>query len=452
LGLFDTTMIVVGAIIGAGIFTITGFVADRVPSAWLIIAVWMAGGLLSLAGALTLGELGTAMPDAGGDYIYLRETYGPLWGFLTGWVSFFVTFSGSIAALGIALVGYLSFFFPSLSLAPQQAIYARPITPDYTFSLSYGHLVAIAAVLWLSAINYCGVKIGSRFQDFLSLLKIGTMLLLVVFGFTIGRGAWMNFSATAPFSRTTDLIRACGLALIPILFAYNGWNAAIYIGGEIKRPARNLPLSLFLGTLISTAIYLLINLVYLYALPVDKMKNVVRIGELAASSLFGPAAAGYIVIAIVVSMLGCMNAMILTGARIYYAMARDGLFFHRAARIHPRFGTPSSSLVLQAICSSLLVISGTLDQLYTYVAFAIVLFSAITGAAVFVLRKKRPGLKRPYKTWGYPVVPALFVLSCLWLMINTLVERPRESLAGLGIVLLGVPAYWYWKSNVKRET
>lgn len=434
LGLIDSTMLVIGNIIGAGIFITTGLIAGDIPSAGLIILAWVLGGLISLAGAISCAELGTAMPMAGGDYIYLREAYGPLWGFLTGWASFLVTFSGSIAALAVAFTDYISFFFPFFSLH-------HIILSLNLFSLSTGHLFAISLVISLSAINYLGIKWGSWVQNFLTSLKLGAIIALVFLGFILGKGSVHNFHPFFSIEGSNSIISSLALVLIPILFTYSGWNAIVYVAGEVKDPRRNIPLSLILGTLVSLWVYVALNCVYIYALPIGDMKDVLRIGELASTSLFGLRGSGYISAAIAISILGSMNVAILAGPRIYYAMAKDNLFFKGAAQVHPEFKTPATSLKIQALWSSLLIISGSFEQLLTYVTFVIVLFSSLTVGAVFVLRIKKPHMVRPYKAWGYPFVPGLFILASLWIMINTLMRSPYEAVLGLLIVGLGIPAY-----------
>lgn len=437
-------MLVIGNVIGVGIFTTTGFIADDLPNAGLILLVWVFGGILSLAGAISCAELGAAMPWAGGDYIYLREAYGPLFGFLTGWNSFFISFSGSIAALAVGFAEYLSFFFPGLSMR-HEIVSANFF--GFAWSLSYGHWVAIASTVVLTIINYLGVRSGSLVQNVLSIIKMGAIGGIVILGFAIGSGEADNFVPFLSTAGQAGVLSAFGLALIPALFAYNGWNATIYVAGEVKNPKRNVPLSLILGTLITTILYVIINLVYIYAVPIEKMRGVLGIAELASTALFGQRASSYISALVMISIFGCLNAMILTGPRIYYAMAKDHVFFRGAAKVHPRFRAPGTSIILQAIWSCLLVISGTFEQLLTYVMFAIILFSTLTVAAVFVLRRSRPAMERPYKAWGYPYVPAIFILSSLWILMNTLIRRPSESLIGLGIVLLGIPAYLYWKKK-----
>jgi len=448
LGLFDSTMIVMGIVIGSGIFLTTGLMAKQIPSPSLLLLAWIAGGLLALAGALTYAELGAAMPKAGGQYVYLREAYGPMSGFLFGWIMFLVYQTGSIAAVAVGFAEYLGYFFPSISI--QRVLFSAPVF-GLTYTLSAGQLIAIISILFLSVLNYAGLGFGSLIQNISTVLKVGAIAALVVLGFTIGRGGGIDFSLAAAGTPTTGLAAAFGVAMIAVLWTYDGWNNINFTAGEIKNPKRNLPLSLLIGTVAICAIYVAVNYIYLYALPINELSGVTRVAEKAATSLFGPTAASFISAAVVISTFGCVNGMILTGPRVYYAMAKDNLFFRKVSSVHPRFKTPGFSIFIQAVWSCLLVFSGTYEQLFTYVVFAALLFYLAAAASVFTLRRKFPHLERPYKVWGYPVVPALYVLASLWILINTLLERPVESLTGMGIVALGIPVYFYWKKKATPE-
>jgi len=448
LGLFDSTMIVMGIVIGSGIFLTTGLMAKEIPSPSLLLLAWIAGGLLALAGALTYAELGAAMPQAGGQYVYLREAYGPMSGFLFGWIMFLVYQTGSIAAVSVGFAEYLGYFFPSISI---QRVFFTTSVFGLTYTLSAGQLIAILSIILLSIINYAGLGSGSLIQNISTVLKVGAIGALVVLGFTIGRGGKIDFSITSAGTSTTGLAAAFGVAMIAVLWTYDGWNNINFIAGEIKNPKRNLPFSLLFGTLAICVIYVAVNYVYLYALPINELSGVTRVAEKAATALFGPTAASFISAAVVISTFGCVNGMILTGPRVYYAMAKDNLFFRKVSSVHPRFKTPGFSIFVQAVWSCLLVFSGTYEQLFTYVVFAALLFYLVAAASVFTLRRKFPHLERPYKVWGYPFVPALYVLASVWILINTLLERPVESLAGMGIVAVGIPVYFYWKRKATPE-
>ena len=448
LGLFDSTMIMVGIIIGSGIFLTTGIMAKSIPSAGLILLAWIFGGLLTLAGALTYAELGAAMPEAGGQYVYLREAYGPLPGFLFGWMSFFVYMSGGIAALSVAFAEFFGYFFPQLSI--ENTVFSTKINlfnSTLPYTLSAGQLVAVAAVVLLSALNYIGLGPGKTIQNILTVAKIGALVAIVVLGFAIGQGQFFNFSFEVPGLSTGSLLIAFGVAMIAVFWSFDGWNNIVFTAGEIKNPQRNIPLALILGTLGVTVLYTLTNFVYLYALPIGEVVGVDRIAEKAASALFGGPMAALISGIVVVSTFSAANGSILVGPRIYYAMARDGLFFKRVAKVSPRFRTPGFAILVQAIWTCLLTLSGTFEQLLTFTMFVAIIFWIAAAASVFTLRKKYPDLPRPYKTWGYPVVPIVFILASSGILLNTLFEKPVESLAGIVITALGIPVYFVWNKN-----
>ncbi|MBL7073766.1 amino acid permease [candidate division KSB1 bacterium] len=428
LGPWDTTLLVIGNIIGVGIFTTTGVIAGAVHHPGWIMLVWLLGGIASLCGALCYAELGAAIPKAGGDYVYLREAYGPFWGFLNGWTAFWVTFSGSIAVLAVGCVEYLNRFIPGLS-------------PGIG-----GQLTAILIIVILSVINYIGLKAGSGVQNGLTILKVTAVLLLVFLGFLVGKGHVENLSTSSGIPIEKGLFSGLGLGLIGVTFAYYGWAATAYVAGEVRNPQRDLPLSLCLGTGVVILIYLALNAVFLYGLPAEEMAGVINIAEVASVRLFGHRAATFISLAIIVSILGCLNATILTGPRIYYAMAKDELFFRWASRVHLRFRTPALAIILQMVWScGLVLILGTFEKLLVFTVFIMVLLSAAVGVGVYVLRVRRPELERPFRVWGYPVTPAIFILVSMWILINTLIERPLEPLRGIIIIVVGMPVYWYWR-------
>lgn len=450
LGMFDSTMMMIGIVIGSGIFLTTGIMAQYLPSAGLILLVWTVCGLITLAGALTYAELGVAMPEAGGQYIYLREAYGPLSGFLFGWILFFVTMSGSIAALGVAFAEYFGYFFPCLST--KNTIFSFGIgsfNKNLEYSLSIGQLVAMAVIILLSAFNYIGVVFGKVIQNIVTVIKIGTLLVFIFVGITIGRGIPIDYTLNPTGLSFGQLIIGFSLALVAVTWAFDGWNNISYAAGEIKNPKRNLPFSLVTGTLIITVLYVLTNYIYLLALPVAEMAGVVRIAEKTATTLYGPTSAGLLSATVLISVFGALNGSIFVGPRVYYAMAKDKLFFQRVGRVHPRFQTPAFAIILQTFWACILTISGTFEQLFTFVVFITILFYIATVASVFTLRKKFPDLPRPYKTWGYPVVPLIFIFAYFGILLNTLLEKPVESLAGLGFTIIGIPVYYFWKKRKK---
>lgn len=450
LGFFDSTMIVIGIVIGSGIFLTTGIMAKSIPSPGLILLAWGVGGLLSLAGALAYAELGAAMPEAGGQYIYLKEAYGPMSGFLFGWTMFLVYQTGSIAALAVAFAEYFGYFFPTLST--NQYVFTTSVNifgRTLPCSLSLGQLVAVGMIILLSFFNFIGLVFGSIIQNIFTVLKIATLVAIVAFGFLLGKGGEIDFSFVPSGFNISGLITGFGVAMIAVIWTYDGWNNLNFTAGEIKNPKRNLPFSLIIGVLTVTGLYFIVNYIYFYALPIREVSGVVRIAEKATTALFGGIAPPLISAAVVISTFGALNAVILTGPRVYYAMAKDRLFFKRVARVHPRFRTPAFSIFIQAIWACLLTISGSYEQLFTYVTFVTLIFYIVAVAAVFTLRKKRPDIPRPYKTWGYPLMPLIFIIALIGLLINTFVNKPVESIAGLGLVIIGLPIFYYWrrKSN-----
>lgn len=448
LGLFDSTMMMMGIVIGSGIFLTTGIMAEAIPSAPMILMVWLLGGLLILAGALTYAELGVSLPEAGGQYVYLREAYGHLFGFLFGWKMFLVNMTGSIAALGVAFAEYFGSFFPSLST--KEVVFSSKLG-GFTYNLSRGQLVAVVVIILLTAVNYAGVAFGKTVQNILTVVKIGTILVFVIFGFIFARGASIDWSLNPEGWSYFQLLTGFGLAFVSVFWAFDGWNNINYVAGEIKDPKRNLKFALIAGTLGVTLVYFLTNVIYFLALPVAELKGVVTVAERASSSLYGTTAASLISAMILISILGAANGAIFVGPRVYYAMARDGLFFKKAGSVHPRFKTPGFSLVLQAIWACLLALTGTFEQLFTFAMFAGILFWVLAAAAIFTLRKKRPDLPRPYKAWGYPIVPMIFILALSGILANTLVQKPVESLAGLALMIVGVPVYYMWKRKRREE-
>jgi basic amino acid/polyamine antiporter, APA family len=447
MGLFDATFLVIGSVVGSGIFMTSGIILGYLPSPGWLLIVWAAGGLITLCGALSFAELGAMFPRAGGQYVYIREAYGPWAGFLFGWGFFWFIMCGGIATLAVGFSEFAGYFVPSLS---NQAVILKATLFGLPYTLSAGQLLAAGAIIFLTAVNYVGVKTGVVVQNIFTFLRLGSVAAIAIFGLTLGKRAGITsfgqlFSGGGVLG--PGVFSAFGLALIAVLWTYDGWYSVNCTAEEIKNPERNVPLSLLLGTLSVTAIYLVVNVVYVLALPVEKMKGVVRVGELASSQLFGPVATSAIAAAIMVSIFGCLSATILFGPRVYMAMAKDRAFFRSMAYVHPRFRVPSKALIGQAVWSCLLCLSGKYQALYEYVVFALVIFFAATGFAVIVLRRTRPDLARPYRVWGYPVVPILFVLINLAIFGNTVAAQPLKSLVGMAILLIGIPAYIHWQKK-----
>jgi APA family basic amino acid/polyamine antiporter len=445
LGLFSAVMIICGDMIGIGIFVTTGDIAQSIASSGGILLIWLIGGLLALAGALCCAELAAGMPLAGGDYNYLRAAYGPLVGFLSGWSSFLVTFCGSIALLAVVFAVFVSFFFPVVAM--DHVLFTFDVF-GYSMGISAGQILALLVVYVLTAIHYVGVRTGAAVQNTLTVFKMGAMVAIVLLGVFIGKGSLEHFS---PFFEWDKMKPGLfGLAFIPVIFTYAGWNAAIYMAGEVREPEKNLPRALIRAVLLVTLLYLAINAVYFYAVPADKMKGAIRVSELATTALFGRQTSAWITAIITVSILGAMNVTSMIGPRVYYAMARDGLFFASLARVHPSFHTPSNAIVFQAAWVSILILTGSFGTLLSYVSVTIGLFSVLTVGSLLVLRAKRPDLPRPYKIPGYPWVPWLFILANLAITGSILWEKPIDALRGFVIVALGVPAYFFWKSRTKK--
>jgi APA family basic amino acid/polyamine antiporter len=440
----DGALITIGATLGTSIFLTPADIAGAIPHAGLILAAWAVGGVLTLCGALTYAELGTMYPRAGGPYHFLKEAYGPLWGFLFGWASFLVIMSGGIAAIAAGFGEYFGSFVPYFST--QHVLFSLPLG-GWRWAVNGGQVAGAVAILLLTAVNFFGVRQGAALQNLFTIAKLGALGALAVFGLAAAPRARLDLTAPLP---QVEMLPAFGVALIAILWAYDGWYEFTFSGGEVKDPPRNLPRGLILGALGLLVIYGVLNLVYLRAMPVEEIAKTPRIAEGAAQVFFGPGAARLVTAAILVSIFGALSANILCCARIYQPMAEDGLFFRQLARIHPRFRTPTASLTAQGVWSAVLVLSGTYAQLFTYVVFVGLLFFAATGVGHYVLRRRRPDVARPYRTWGYPVVPALFILASLGIAINTVIERPAESLLGLGILALGLPAYAFWRRRSRR--
>jgi APA family basic amino acid/polyamine antiporter len=431
IGLGSATLFVVGSVIGSGIFLTTGIMADRIPSVPLLLLAWTLGGLLALAGGLTYGEMGAMFPRSGGVYVFLREAYGPLVGFLYGWA---------------ALLVVLSYFIPPLSTS--NVLLSIPIG-GWTYHMSAGQLVGVASILVLGGVNYVGVRSGNLVNAVMTAAKIGGLAALPLLAIVAGR-VTPAYTPIVPL----DVARpaaAFGVAMIAVLWAYEAWYFITYAAGELKDPRRNLPRALTFGILTIMTVYLSVNIAYFHALSVGEMRGVVRIGERAAAAMAGPRGSTFVALTVVVSTFGCNAAAILAGSRLLFAMARDGLFFKAAAAVHPRYRTPHAAIIGVTAWSSVLALSGTYEQLFTYVMFASILFSVAGGLAVFVLRVRRPDWPRPYRALGYPVVPALFVLGSIAFVANTLMERPMESLVGLGLLALGLPVYAYWQAGLRRN-
>jgi APA family basic amino acid/polyamine antiporter len=394
-------------------------VAQLVPSPGALLSLWVVGGALALAGAMAYAELAAVRPRAGGEYVYLRDAFGPLAAFLSGWTSFVAGFSGAIAASAVALAEYVSRFVPGASRG-------KPA-------------IALAAIAVLTSIHVRGLGPGRVVQNVLAALKVGGVVLIVALGFAFGHGDAANLTTGAPVSPVPWM-----LALVPVMFSYSGWNAAAYVAEEVREPARNVPIALGLGTVAVVALYLGLNALYLYALPVAQLAAVPggRLMDTVAERLFGFTAGNLLALFTIVSLSASVSAMVLAGPRVYFAMARDGMFVRAAGRVHPRFHTPAAAIVAQSLWSSVLVLSGTLSQLVSYTGFAVVLFSSIAVIALFVLRRRDGAAPRAFSAIGYPWAPALFVAASGAMLANEVWRNPVPSLAGGALILAGIPVYY----------
>ena len=429
LSLRDATLLVVSSVIGSGIFLTPGAIAGHLPEPGLIFLAWLVGGGLALAGALANAELGAMYPRAGGDYVYLREAFHPAAGFLVGWLSFFVIYAGTIATLAAGFSAGFSAWVP----------------------MGSGAQIGLGIVLvWaVSALNYVGVRWGALANNVTAALKIGALLAFGLLGPVFGDGNVENL--TPLFSGTSKLsLVAFGLALSPVFFSYLGWNASVYVASEIRDPGRNVPRSLFLGVGLCTVVYLLMNGVYLYAIPVDAMNGVGNAGEAAARALFGGLGGRLVAAFVLVSILGTLNAMVLVGPRIAYAMALDGLFFRGVERSHPRYQTPAVAIVLQAVMASLILLTlESFERALNATTFAILLATLADVAALYRLRRTQPDRMRPYRAWGYPWLPGLYALANAGVAAVLLFNRPVESAVGLALLALGVPFYGFFAKRAQ---
>jgi APA family basic amino acid/polyamine antiporter len=455
LGPGDAAAIIVSNVIGGGILFTPPQVAASVPHPWLFLATWVVGGLLAFAGAMAYAELAALRPRAGGEYVYLRAAYGRLAAFLTGWTSFVAGFSGAVAVSAVILSDYLGRFIPAAKDATPLLTLPIPFVP---LTVSRQSLIALSAIAIMSLIHLRGVGPGRLVTNLLAGLKVSALLIFIALGFSIGAGSASNLSQSAGGVSGAAWL----LALIPVMFTYSGWNAAAYVAEEVRSPERNVPLALAMGTLAVVAIYFLLNLLFLYVLPVDQLAAVRgSVLDVIADRVLGARAGDVMGIVSIVSIAASISAMVFAGPRVYYAMARDGLFFRGAARIHPRYHTPASSIIAQGVWSGLLVLSGSARALTTYTGFSVVLFAGIAVASLFVLRSREPDTPRPFKAWGYPVAPAVFTLASALIVVNALWtdlivpvrndEPWGPAAAGLIIIGLGVPMYMFFSRRTDRK-
>ncbi len=443
LSLLDSVLLIVGGVIGSGIFLTPGEIATALPRPALFLLIWVAGGVITLLACFAFAELGAMFPEVGGQYAYIREAYGEAPAFLYGWMLFTVGGTGTVATLAVAFAEYFGAMLPGINVH-------RAVLSIAGWSFTRGHLVALIAIAVLTITNIFGLRRGATLQNVATFLKFGAIAAFVALGLLVGKGSWSHFHDAASAATTLtagnwQLFPAVGVALIAVFWTYDGWVYITWVAGEVKNPQRNLPRALLFGIVIIAVCYLAMNVMYLYALPIGSIAGEGTIARAAAVSMFSSNAARWLAAMIAVSCFGAMSSAILSGARVYYAMAHDGVFFQAMARVHPRWRTPALSLMVQGLWASVLALSGRYDQLFTYVMFMMVLWYVVTVAAVFVLRWKRPDVPRPYRCTGYPWVPAIYVLVGSAWALNAARQRPREALAGAIIVVIGAPGYVYWR-------
>jgi len=428
LGLLDSLSIVIGITIGGGIFLVPNLVARQLQSTTAILGIWIFAGVISFFGALACAELGTAIPSTGGQYVFLRDAYGPLVGFLCGWSMFVVARTAQVAWLAVTLALYLSYFVP---LSPVES-----------------KLLGIAAIVILAAINYRGVTAGAAVQNIFTLAKVAGLLMIIGAAFL-----WGGKSATSSIAAPTHFsIGSFGVALIACVLAYDGWVQLSFVAGEIRNPKRNVLLALALGTAACIAIYLLANIAYLRVLTIPEIAASDHVGATLAERVIGAHGAMLVSLIILISIVGTLNGCFLTSPRLYFAQARDGLFFRRFGEIHPRFQTPGFAILAQSAWAIVLLVSGSYETLLDYAMFALWLSYGLMVAGVIVLRRKQPELARPYRMWGYPATAVLFVAITGWFLINMLVTRPVPSLAGLLLIAAGVPVYFVWAHRIAQRS
>lgn len=438
LGLYSAAALVISNMVGTVIFGSTGFFAGDLGSAWLILACWAVGALFAFAGALSYSELGINFPSSGGEYVYLTHAFGPEWGFMTGWVSFFAGFSAPIATAALAFSDYLGYFFPALKEANAPIVIGAG---ELSFRLGPGQLVASLLIAAFTALNCFGIARTATVQNILTSTKIAVLVAFLLLGFAAGTGSWAHFSEPAIRTSHLSLPTQFVVSLLWVMFGYSGWNAATYVAEEVRRPERTLPLALALGTTLVAALYLLLNVVFIYAVPLESMKGVIAIGALAASNLFGPQVAGLFSGLMAICIVSTVNAEITIGPRVYYAMAKNRAFFSAAARVHPRWHTPVIAIIAQGLCAIAMTIT-PFPQLVIYIGMSLTLFTVLSVASLFLFRRRRPGWQRLHALdFAWPAIPASYVVVGSCMMIYGLVSHPAASLTAFATVGLGAIVY-----------
>ena len=439
LGIGSATALVISNMIGTGILTTSGFLAGQLGSAQLVLLAWGVGAVCALAGAFCYSELGVNFPSSGGEYVYLTEAYGPTWGFMTGWISFFAGFSAPIAAAALAFSDYLGHFFGALRLDSAWAVVG---SGAWELKLGASQLLASAIIAFFTLLNCLGIRRTSRVQNVLTSLKIVIILAFLVAGFAFGNGSWENFSHPAVRTSMTPVFSQFFLSLFYIYVAYSGWNAATYVAEELRHPSRTLPWSLTYGTMLVAALFIALNVLFIYAVPLDAMKGVVAVGALAARHLFGPAVAGIFSAAMALSLLATVNAEVTIGPRVYYAMAKNGAFFSMAAKVDPRWHTPVIAIVCQGVCSALMTVSPFLNLLL-YIGLLLNFFAVLSVGSLFVFRRRPGWQKLGVVSFAYPLLPAFFIAVGIWMTILGVMLRPAISAVAVLTVAAGAIVYHF---------
>lgn len=450
LGVFSATSVVAGTMIGTGIFIVPAAILAAVGTPSMVLLVWLAAGILSLFGALSYAELGAALPEAGGEFVYMHRAYGPMFGFLYGWTQFMIAKTASIATIATGFVIYLAYFFPQLL----RALWQSSLNfggHELTLHLTGVQLGSTLLLVMLSGLNILGVRRSGAVQTLFTASKLLVLAVLIVLGLTYGHGSWQGFH---PFIATVHggWLAAFGVAMVSALWGYDGWNNLSMVAGEVKHPQRNMPIALIAGTLLVLIVYILVNLAYFHVLPTSQIMGASTVASDAARRFLGSAGGAFIAVGVMISSFASLNGSILSGSRIPYATAREGLFPEALGSVHPRFHTPAVSLMAQAVIAALFALTGEYLSLATKVIFSEFLFYALCTAGVFILRRREPDLPRPYRTWGYPVVPAVFVVLSVGLLANTFWQQRADSMWGVILVGSGIPAYWIWKRWIHRTS
>ena len=450
LGVYGATSVVAGTMIGTAIFVVPSIILQQVGTPWMVLVVWAFAGILTLFGALGYAELGAALPQAGGEYVYIHRAYGPVLGFLYGWTQFIVAKTASIAAIATGFVIYLGYFFPHLRDILWQSSF-NLAGHEWTWRLTGLQLGAAAMILLLSGLNVLGVRRSGALQTVFTASKLLVLVVLIVLGFTLGHGSFENLRSFFPPGAHAGFLAAFGVATVSALWAYDGWNNLSMVAGEVSHPQRNIPRALIGGCLLVVVVYILVNIAYFWVLAPGDIVSTRTVAADAARRLLGQAGGAFVAVAVMISTFATLNGSILAGSRVPYAQACDRLFPQALGVLHPRFHTPAASILAQAFIAGLFALSGPYESLYTKVIFSEWLFYALVTVSLFILRRREPDLARPYRTWGYPVVSLIFVILAALLLLNTFFERRSDSLWGLALMGSGIPAYLIWRQWQHRK-